>query len=36
VEAAKRHFSELGVDYRMVTDETVDWGEPEEEPWEIG
>lgn len=28
VQAAKAHFGELGVDYRVVTDKTVDWWEP--------
>lgn len=28
VQAAKAHFSELGVDYRVVTDQTADWWEP--------
>ena len=31
VKAAKAHFRELGVDYRVVTDQTVDWWEPDEE-----
>ena len=30
VQAAKNHFAELGVDYRVVTDKTVDWWEPED------
>ena len=36
VEAAKRHFRELGVDHRVVTDQTVDWWEPWEEQGEMG
>jgi type III restriction enzyme len=35
VAAAKRHFRELGVDYRVVTDETADWWEPEDEQEEF-
>ena len=31
VKAAKQLFRELGVDYRVVTDQTVDWWEPDEE-----
>jgi len=30
VGVAMKHFRELGVDYRAVTDETVDWWRPEE------
>ncbi len=30
VQAAKAHFSELGVDYRVVTDQTADWWEASE------
>ena len=33
--AAKAHFRELGVDYRVVTDQTVDWWEPDEGREEI-
>lgn len=29
IEAAKKHFSKLGLDYRVVTDSTHDWYEPE-------
>lgn len=36
VAAAKKHFHELGIDYRVVTDEIVDWWEEEEEQPEIG
>jgi len=26
--AAKKHFKQVGLDYRVVTDKTVDWGRP--------
>ncbi len=29
IDAAKKHFSALGMDYRVVTDSTRDWYEPE-------
>jgi type III restriction enzyme len=29
IDAAKKHFSTLGLDYRVVTDATHDWYEPE-------
>jgi len=29
IDAAKKHFSSLGMDYRVVTDSTRDWYEPE-------
>ena len=29
IDAAKKHFSTLGLDYRVVTDTTDDWHEPE-------
>ena len=28
VGAAKKHFEQVGLDYRVVTDETADWGRP--------
>ena len=28
IPAARKHIRELGVDYRVVTDTTVDWWEP--------
>jgi len=36
VAAAKKHFHQMGVDYRVVTDEILDWWEEEEEQPEIG
>jgi len=36
VAAAKKHFNELGVDYRVVTDKTADWWEPEEKEPSLG
>ena len=35
IQAAKAHFRELGVDYRVVTDQTADWWEPDEGPDKI-
>lgn len=38
IHAARRHFKALGVDYRPVSDETVNWWEPEhhrQEPLEL-
>lgn len=29
IKAAEKHFGKLGMDYRMVTDQTYDWFEPE-------
>lgn len=29
IDAAKKHYSTLGLDYRVVTDQTSDWYEPE-------
>lgn len=29
IDAAKKHFREIGLDYRVVTDESHDWYEPE-------
>ena len=34
--AAKRHFHELAVDYRVVTDEIVDWWDEEAEQPPLG
>lgn len=29
IECARKHFAALGIDYRVVTDQVVDWWRPE-------